>query len=341
MTFSDRLSSWGRSIRWRLSLPLVRFSRDPRHSDVPPDFLIVGLQKSGTYWLTNLLDNHPGITCFPTQPSGAKRIHEGHFFDTLGLIDEDSTRFRKIFSRKHEGRFRDLLRLVDELERHELLQRFRGRYNSFVQQQKRLNTRLVGEKTPEYVFYLELIEKLYPGMKKLCILRNHSDRITSFHHQQRRKGRWKHESVEDWEVGSYCERIQREYRALLAHAGSIRLLSYEQLMTEPEVTLTAILTYLGIAESPVLITEMIEKARFERLAGRARGNADPSSHFRKGLVGEGREVLTRAQQEVVHQQLDELACQLMERHSLNLSSYLDAAGPSDGVPGSPRAVDES
>lgn len=330
MTFSDRLSSWGRSIRWRLSLPLVRFSRDPRHSDVPPDFLIVGLQKSGTYWLTNLLDSHPDITCFPTQPSGATRIHEGHFFDTLGFMDEDFRRFRKIFSRKHEGMFRDLVPLVGKLERHELFGRFRGRYNSFVQQQKRSNTRLVGEKTPEYVFYLELIEQLYPGMKKLCIVRNHSDRIISFHHQQRRKGRWKHESVEDWEVRSYCERIQREYRALLAHAGSIRLLSYEQLTAEPEVALTAMLTYLGVEESPELLAEMIERGRFERLAGRARGHSDTSSHFRKGVVGEGKEVLTPDQREEVHRQLDDLTRRMMERFSLDLSSYLDAAAASAG-----------
>lgn len=75
-----------------------------------PDFLVVGLQKCGTFWVTALLDAHPEISCIPSFFGGRDGVKEVHLFDTLASIDEDGgERFRRVFGHKHEGFFADLV----------------------------------------------------------------------------------------------------------------------------------------------------------------------------------------------------------------------------------------
>ena len=65
-------------IRWQLAgwlrPMLVRLRPRYWYSEIPPDFLIVGLQKCGTYWLTALLDSHPEISSLPPLPGGAPQL---------------------------------------------------------------------------------------------------------------------------------------------------------------------------------------------------------------------------------------------------------------------------
>lgn len=304
---------------------LVQLFPSRWYSDRAPDFLIVGLQKCGSTWLTILLDNHPEITCIPTlyRPGKTKRVSEGHFFDALGTIDKDREFFRIRLTQGHRGFFSDLYRLVDSVNRQELIEKLVKRYNAYLLRQKRPGSRLVGDKTPEYVFHLDLIEDLYPKIKKICILRNHCDRIVSFHYLQIRKKRWKHNVIEDWEVESYCDRIEREYKALLAHKGSIQFVTYENISHNPLPPLAAILTYLEVSKDDYLLRNIIERASFSRFSGgRARGAPDIRSHFRKGVVGDGQKEMTEAQRKYVYRRLEGLTCDLMEKYSLGLSHYL-------------------
>ncbi|MDA2925934.1 sulfotransferase, partial [Acidobacteria bacterium AH-259-G07] len=202
------------------------------YSDRPPDFLIIGLQKCGTYWLTALLDSHPEITSFPNRPGGAAGVKEGHFFDTLGQIDTKRAWSTSVFTHKHDGFFMDLVPLIDQIERNELLDLFRRRYNAFVQRQR--VKRLVGDKTPEYVFYLDLIDKLCPQVNKICILRDPRDRMVSLHFDQLRKLSISNEDIEDWEVREYTERIRTEFSILLGYTGNMWLLTYEALLQQTQ-----------------------------------------------------------------------------------------------------------
>ena len=170
-------------------------------SDVSPDFLIIGLQKSGTAWITALLRNHPEVVCIPSHPGVFKGTGEGHFFDILAEFDNDFERFKKAFSLKHKGFFRDLVkRTSQKTNRDDLFMKLSRRYNAFLQVQKRGRQVLVGDKTTEYVFHLDLINRFYPDMKKICILRDPRDRIVSFHFHQIRKNRLKDKALQMWEV---------------------------------------------------------------------------------------------------------------------------------------------
>lgn len=230
-----------------------------------PDFLIVGLQKSGSQWVTAILDAHPEINCFPSLAGQKSGVGQGHFFDILASVDEDGgARLRSSFSKKHFGYFADLAPLAGKISRDELHRRFRERYDMWCDLQR--TKRLIGEKTVEYVFCLDLIERLYPGIKKLCILRDPRDRIVSYHFHQLRKKQKPKGPITDEFVERYIERVRREYECLLSHSGSLYCFTYESLGANPIETTAGILGYLSVASSGPLIADILAAASFTRSA---------------------------------------------------------------------------
>ena len=71
---------------------------------------------------------------------------------------------------------------------------------------------------------------------------------------------------------------------------------YEDLVAHPSVELSKVFRYLGINLDETFLQTIIQRNRFERLTvgkkvwktWRAAGQADPKSHFRKGIVGDWR-----------------------------------------------------
>lgn len=228
-----------------------------------PDFLIVGLQKSGSQWVTAILDAHPEINCFPSLAGQKSGVGQGHFFDILGSVDEDGgERFRSSFSKKHYGYFADLVPLLGTVSREELHRRFRERYNSWCDLQR--TKRLVGEKTVEYVFHLDLIERLYPGIKKFCILRDPRDRVVSYHFHQLRKKQKPEGLITDEFVDRYIERVRREYESILRHSGSLYCFTYESLAANQIETVAGILGYISVAASDRIIGDIVGAGGFAR-----------------------------------------------------------------------------
>ena len=292
---------------------------------------IIGLFKLGSFFSRKRSfwpiqgNNHPEIACIPIflQPQGKLAVSEGHFFDALGEIDKNPDFFRTRITQGHKGFFNDLYHLIDKVDRQEYFNILMKRYNALLQNHKKTNSRLVGDKTPEYVFYLDTIENVFPQIKKICILRNHCDRIVSFHYHQIRKKRWKHKGIEDWEVEKYCDRIEREYKALFSHNGSIYVETYESFSTNPNPPLKSILKYLEVSRDESLIRDIIDHANFSRLSGgRTRGKSDTESHFRKGIVGDSLKEMSKNQRKYVSGRLEGLTHRLMDKYSIDLSFYL-------------------
>jgi hypothetical protein len=64
-------------------------------------------------------------------------------------------------------------------------------------------------------------------------------------------------------------------------------LRYEDLHAEPSGLITRLLTFLGVDASPETVARCIESGSFKRLSGgRAPGEENAQSHFRKGVVGD-------------------------------------------------------
>ncbi len=303
-----------------------------------PDFLIVGMQRSGTHWVSALLNAHPEIACFPALPFRSenpehdmKRIGEVHLFNTLASLEPDAdkslTRPIENFLTQVHGIFADLVPLKDRLPRAEVYGKFLERYEELCERMRGDKT-LVGEDTPLYVFHLDFIDRFYPNIKKICILRDPKDVVVSWHFNLIRKGRKSpEEPISDKFVKNYClGTIKSELRSLLAYEGEVHTLTYEALHQNPEVVVRDLLGYLQIKASDEIIQNMINQASFEHLTkvdsgGRSRqpGEQSIGSHYRKGIVGDWKNYLDPAQAEIVDKLTKDLFEKVLGRRATGLS----------------------
>lgn len=291
----------------------------------PADFHIIGLQKSGTYWLTALLDSHPAIRCFPSRPGHADGSGEAHLFDLLARLEDHFHDFRRSIRRKLNGFFSDLLvgsEPTSPEERQALTRRICRRFDEYCSLQRAIHQKeVVGEKTTESVHHPELIEQLYPGVRKICILRDPRDRVVSFHFHQLRKGRREVSYIDRAFVETYIDRVDLDYRGLLEVTEPIHVLTYESLHRQPSETLRDVLRFLNVADDDDTITRMREAASFERLAARPAGCEDAKSHFRKGVVGDWQDHLDPNDAAMIVYRLAELTRKIEQRFALDLSEY--------------------
>jgi hypothetical protein len=83
----------------------------------------------------------------------------------------------------------------------------------------------------------------------------------------------------------------------------IIVVRYEKLVDDPQIELSRVLEYLKLNLPDGLISAIIKRNQFERLSrgrkfwdkSRRRGQADPRSHFRKGIVGDWINYLNESQ----------------------------------------------
>lgn len=297
-----------------------------------PDFLIIGMERSGTHWVAALLNSHPDIACFPTLPFynevGEQRVGEMHFFNTLAILEGDSpdkfTRPFSDFSTKYNRIFADLVHLKEEVPKAELYRIFCQRYSDFCDQQ-RGGKKIVGEGTPAYVFHLNFIDSLYPDIKKICILRDPKDKIVSWHFNMFRKGKKGAAEITQGFALDYLEkRIIPEYKALLAYGGPVHCLTYERLSEYTYDEVGEVIRYLDMPVSQEVVSHMIEEASFEKQTARdgsgvsrGRGEENSKSGFRKGVVGDWRNHLDEGLAEEIDSEVREFQEKVSDKFNIN------------------------
>jgi hypothetical protein len=300
----------------------------------PPDFIVVGLQRSGSSWVNALLSGHPNIVSFPTLWGDQTGVSEGHIFDNLAKIKEDGGKSAIYsFTHYHNDFFTPLVPLIiNKASKEDLYDAVRERYNLWCDiQRKKTKKKLAGEKTVEYIFCLDLIDEIYPGIKKLCILRDPRDRVVSFHFHQLRRGQKKEKGITIAYARNYCQnRINPEYEKLLAYSGNIHCFTYEQLSYEPKEALSKILKYLKAKVSDKIIEDMIKEGSFESVTARdkianegkrKKGEQSMKSHYRKGVVEDWKNHLTTEQVNIIKKETSLLQNKVSKKY--NLPKYYD------------------
>ncbi len=287
-----------------------------------PDFLIVGMERSGTHWVSAILNNHPEIASFPTLPfstePGKNKIGEVHFFNTLASLDgaraDILARAFSNFSHRVNGVFADVAALRGKISDKKLRALMMRRYGEYCAAQMG-KKKLVGESTPAYIFFLDFIDSLYPHMKKICIIRDPKDMIISWHFNLIRKNRKKEGEpvTQDFALGYLKKRIAKEYEALLTYKDFVHCLTYEGLHKDGVTVVRGLLDYLEVAYSPQLVASMIENASFEKQTKkenvslpRKAGEEDIKSGLRKGIMGDWRNHISEA----LAAKIDETVCGL-------------------------------
>lgn len=307
-----------------LKKELARVRGDGAVAVETPVFFVVGQQKSGTTWLMRMLDAHPEILC----------RGEGRFFGAdwrqKSLVKSDA--MRPPSSLLYALREAEYLRLWversvwsrnDGADEH-LDNLARMAVDYFLQGElAKTGKRLVGDKSPLLTpGMVEEISAVYPEARLIHIIRDGRDAAVSAAHHARNFGRARDRKRQD--EGLFGEAQIRKLAAdWSARVGRTvqegpRLLGdryaevrYEDLLANPEAEMARLLRLLGAASDEVSAGRCVAAASFERLSkGRARGQEDPSSFFRKGVAGDWRGVFTEEDRRVFKEEAGDLLVEL-------------------------------
>jgi hypothetical protein len=264
-------------------------------------FFVVGYQKSGTTWLMRMLDAHPEILC----------KGEGRFFGAEwrqkslkdanvqrpasslynALLDAEYLRVwieRSVWSSAADEHLDNLVHLsVDYFLKNELV---------------KTGKKMVGDKSPLLTpDTIAEISRIYPEAGVIHIIRDGRDAAVSASYHSRNFGRGNRvgesrltEELLRKLASDWNERVDRS-----VEEGPVLLgdnyceVRYEDLVEKPEKTLRRLMGFLGAASDEETVRSCVEAASFKKLTkGRERGQEDPTSFFRKGVVGDWRNVFT-------------------------------------------------
>ncbi len=246
-------------------------------------FFVVGAPRSGTTWVQRALDAHPQISC----------VGEGHFLDELA-----PPLARALGAYGQNVRFRSKLSLGDELaflpfdEPDKLLSLA---VLLLMTRNGRPGSLWIGEKTPDNVFFLDRLSRIFPDARFVHVYRDPRDVCVSAWINNLRMGR--SQALEKWRdfagyvpvhARSWANRMVAARRFASAHPQSYYEVAYEALSAEFESAFLGLLRFLGSPADSEIVSRCREASSFERAAGRAIGTEDPNSHFRKGESGNWR-----------------------------------------------------
>ena len=264
-------------------------------------FFVGGTAKSGTTWVQLLLDGHPEVSC-----NG-----EAHFTDKgLAPLLWDALD-------KHSRRIAQKNKIFGELKGYPLLSKDDFQYIHATciglyllrQSKDKPAARAIGERTPNNIRCFDVLYQLFPTAKFLYIIRDGRDcAVSGWFHNLRVSPEWtkKNYGSIGVYVADYAEIWARDLVAAQAfaetHCDSVRQIRYEDLLTSTEPALANIFTFLGVDASASVLAVCRSNAAFEKLSGgRAAGQENPNSFFRKGVAGDWRNHLTKEMEAAIQQ----------------------------------------
>jgi len=267
-------------------------------------FFIAATEKSGTTWMQLMLDAHPEIAC----------RGEGQFVSKLagclgGALNDYSSFIEglneKVFSETNG------FPTFDRDDLSHLLRMSSGMLLSKYDIGEEI--KVLGKKTPGNVRYLKSLQALFPNAKFVLMVRDVRDIIVSGHVHLKRQ----HGDAGDEPIANYAKRVskvwvqdvERAQAFMSNNPDQCTLVHYEKLHAEPHLCMAQILEHLGVSANEKSVSTCVDAGLFQNLTkGRERGQEDPSSQFRKGIVGDWQHALDQeAKENIVTEAGDVLA----------------------------------
>lgn len=256
-------------------------------------FFIVGCQKSGTTWLEHLLNGHPNITCRGEAIFG--NVLRPALANMLAVYNQHSEkRNKQVGTKGREMQFNEAQ--LDYL----FMTAAALMMSNWIGQK---DVRVIGEKTPEHAVLIPLLDKYFPRAKFIHIIRDGRDvAVSGWFHNLRHSGDAFRARFPD--MPSYIRYLVDEHwKPYISKARDFAAaapdryfeIRYEDLHDKPGPTVAAMLRFLGVDDSESAVAACMDAGSFERLSkGRAAGEEDKSSFFRKGVAGDWRNHLDAA-----------------------------------------------
>ena len=277
---------------------------------------VISAPRSGSTWLTTALNHHPEI--FATEHRLFGRFCEvwkNNDGSTAPRITFDS--YAQAFAMHY---FFDFL----ELDRAGFLKEFQIGFANFLVDfaRQRSDKRIVVDKITPYPGTADIvvsqIKKLFPNSKIIQLIRDGRDVLTSGTFDWLLKdsdGTARHDFFVKQKSGmtlrrffddEVLEKWALNWRETIDAGGDSpgqTRLTYERMKTDLSGELSKLLTAIAAVDSPEILRHCVGEVTFEKMTGRAAGQAEPTAKARKGIAGDWKNYFTRADGEL----FDELA----------------------------------
>ena len=249
-------------------------------------FFLGGAVKSGTTWLQALLDAHPNVSC----------TGENHFVDCLSpTLKRSLEEYNRILLDPRGNTAYQLGKPLTLFEADEFRYVLGAAMLALMLRPAKAKPVLaVGDKTTVNVQAFGQLSKLFPNSKHIHIVRDPRDgAVSGWHHVTRlfpEESKSRFATMHDY-VKHYADvwamEVDRGVRFGPSKPGRYLELRYEDLVERTAPTLVVAFKFLGVDHGAEVVQRCIGEASFEKLSGgRARGEENPVSFFRKGVVGD-------------------------------------------------------
>lgn len=247
----------------------------------PPPLFVVGMPRSGTKLLRDLLNRHPSIAIPDVEteflPVLARRTATCGDLSRLDVF----RRFCRPLMRSSFFEYRrEQGRPIDVQAWHRMCRTFdaAGVFEALI----RIDTgavygsgRIWGDKSPSYIDDIELLAGLYPAARVLHIVRDVRDHCVSIHEAW---GKDRLRAAQRWTDGVLAAR--RAGQPLGARYMELR---YEDLLRDPEARLRQVCTFVGLEFVPRMTTLERPSENLGRASGSIRVESGNLGRFVKQM----------------------------------------------------------
>ncbi|GJL81584.1 MAG: hypothetical protein DHS20C01_12180 [marine bacterium B5-7] len=245
-------------------------------------FFVVGMPKSGTTWLQNILDKHREVICRgETNIKKRWQLPLENCVETYNNMVAASGFDKVYFNEKHL----DYLFLSGVL----LMMQ------EWLHNRSQDPIRLIGERTPNFMSdRMDTWNKYFPECKFVHIIRDPRDAAVSgwlfWSRRKKKVAASRFNNIEDffrYYISQWIQQIEKARQLSLEFEGRYIECRYEDLIAEPNSTLTTLLEFLGVDADVDIVERCLVDASFETVSGRKRGEEDfTGNKLRKGVVGD-------------------------------------------------------
>jgi hypothetical protein len=254
-------------------------------------FFVGGGVRSGTTWLQLLLDAHPHVSC-----NG-----EGHFFDILApSLKQAADDHWEFVDNKNRTIFRELKGYPPVTQEGTMYLLASWMALFLIRQSEGKDATAIGERTPDNIDHLDMLDVLFPEAKFIQIVRDGRDcAVSAWFHNLRLTPDWtmeKYGSLGAYATGfagSWANHLATAQQFSERHPDRFLRVRYEDLTAETERTLARLFGFLGVGCDEFVLARCQSDASFARLSGgRHPGQENRRSFFRKGISGDWRNHLS-------------------------------------------------